>query len=180
MPDMVQIGNEVIGGMLWPDGKLPRRWKEFADLLQAGIAGVSDGSDDVPRPRVMIHIDRGGDLAATKAFFGHCAEYGVKFDVIGQSYYPWWHGGLDDLRANLAFMANNYPQDIMLVEVAYNWRRAEYREKPGHFPRPRPVRPSFSPRSTRRYATRHTAKGKAFSGGAGRVTWSHRERGECS
>ena len=134
MPDMVQIGNEVIGGMLWPDGKLPRRWKEFADLLKAGIRGMDAGCGETPRPLVMIHIDRGGDLAATKSFFNHCVEYGVEFDVIGQSYYPWWHGSLDDLRANLDFMANTYPQDIMLVEVAYNWRRAEYRDKPGPFP----------------------------------------------
>jgi arabinogalactan endo-1,4-beta-galactosidase len=134
LPEMVQIGNEVIGGMLWPDGKLPKRWPEFAELLQAGIAGMVAGCGDQPRPRVMIHIDRGGDLPATKSFYNHCAELGVEFDVIGQSYYPWWHGSLDDLRNNLTYMAETYPQDIMLVEVAYNWRRAEYRDKPGPFP----------------------------------------------
>ncbi len=135
MPDMVQVGNEVFGGIMWPDGKLPHRWKEFADLLKAGIRGVEAACDTTPRPRVMIHIDRGGDLAATKSFYDRCAQYGVQFDVIGQSYYPWWHGTLDDLRANLAFMAEEYPQDIMLVEVAYNWRRAQYRDgKPGPFP----------------------------------------------
>jgi arabinogalactan endo-1,4-beta-galactosidase len=134
MPDMVQIGNEVIGGMMWPDGKLPHRWKEFADLLKAGIKGMDAGCGDAPRPLVMIHIDRGGDLRATKSFYRHCAEHGVKFEVIGQSYYPWWHGGLDQLRENMEFMAAEFPQDIMLVEVAYNWRRAEYRDKPGPFP----------------------------------------------
>jgi arabinogalactan endo-1,4-beta-galactosidase len=54
--------------------------------------------------------------------------------VIGQSYYPWWHGSLDNLRDNLAFMANQYDKDIILVEVAYNWRPAEYRDEPGPFP----------------------------------------------
>ncbi len=39
MPDMVQIGNEVTGGMMWPDGKLPNNWSNFADLLKAGIRG---------------------------------------------------------------------------------------------------------------------------------------------
>ena len=29
MPDMVQTGNEVIGGMLWPDGRLPQNWEQF-------------------------------------------------------------------------------------------------------------------------------------------------------
>jgi arabinogalactan endo-1,4-beta-galactosidase len=46
LPDMVQIGNEVRNGMLWPDGKLPDNWDHFADLIQAGIAGVRAGSAD--------------------------------------------------------------------------------------------------------------------------------------
>jgi arabinogalactan endo-1,4-beta-galactosidase len=33
MPDMVQPGNEVINGMMWPDGKLPENWDNFADLV---------------------------------------------------------------------------------------------------------------------------------------------------
>ncbi len=49
MPEMVQIGNEVIGGMLWPDGKLPQHWEQFADLLKAGIRGVEAGSGEAAR-----------------------------------------------------------------------------------------------------------------------------------
>jgi arabinogalactan endo-1,4-beta-galactosidase len=134
MPDMVQIGNEVIGGMLWPDGRLPQNWGHFADLVNAGIRGVDAGRGDAPRPLIMIHIDRGGDVQATKSFLDRCEAYDVQYDVIGQSYYPWWHGTLDDLRKNLAFMAEKYDKDIMLVEVAYNWRPAEYRDRPGPFP----------------------------------------------
>jgi arabinogalactan endo-1,4-beta-galactosidase len=134
MPDMVQIGNEVIGGMLWPDGRLPQNWSNFADLVKAGIRGVDAGRGDAPRPRIMIHIDRGGSVAATKSYFDKCDEHGIEFEVIGQSFYPWWHGTLNDLRANLAFMAETYDKDIFLVEVAYNWRPAEYRREPGPFP----------------------------------------------
>ena len=134
MPDMVQIGNEVIAGMLWPDGRLPKNWDNFADLLKAGIRGVEAGRGDAPRPEIMIHIDRGGDLPATKSFFDNCRDRGVEFDVVGQSYYPWWHGTLDELRDNLAFMAQRYEKDIILVEVAYNWRPAEYRKRPGPYP----------------------------------------------
>jgi arabinogalactan endo-1,4-beta-galactosidase len=134
MPDMVQIGNEVIGGMLWPDGRLPQNWSNFADLLNAGISGVEAGRSDGPRPLIMIHIDRGGDLPATKSFFDNCRKYGVEYDLIGQSYYPWWHGSLLQLRENMAFMAEEYQKDIMLVEVAYNWRTSEYRDRPAPFP----------------------------------------------
>lgn len=134
MPQMVQIGNEVSAGMLWPDGRLPQNWDNFADLLKAGIRGVEDGSAGQTRPRIMIHIDKGGDKAATKAFFDKINSYGIEYDVIGQSYYPWWHGTLLDLRENLIFMANEYKKDIILVEVAYCWRPTEYRDKPAPFP----------------------------------------------
>lgn len=134
VPDMVQPGNEVINGMMWPDGRLPQNWTEFAELTKAGIRGVEAGRGDGPAPKIMMHIDRGGDRRRTQDFFDHCRQEGIEFDVIGQSYYPWWHGSLDDLRENLAFMADEYGKPIMLVEVAYNWRRAEYRDKPGPFP----------------------------------------------
>ncbi len=134
LPDMVQIGNEITPGMLWPDGKLPDRWDQFAELLQAGIDGVEAGRGDGPKPLIMIHIDRGGDRKTTKAFFDKLHSYDVPYDVIGQSYYPWWHGSLLDLRENLIFMAETYQKDIILVEVAYNWRPAEYRDKPAPFP----------------------------------------------
>ena len=78
----------------------PQNWSNFADLLNAGIRGVDQGRGDDPRPLIMIHIDRGGDRERTQTFFDNCAKHGVQFDVIGQSYYPWWHGGLDDLRIN--------------------------------------------------------------------------------
>lgn len=134
LPDMVQIGNEISNGMLWPDGRLPDNWDNLADLLHAGIKGVEEGRGDAPRPLIMIHIDKGGDWRATKWFFDKWHSYGINYDVIGQSYYPWWHGSLLDLRENLIFMANEYKKDIILVEVAYNWRPAEYRNKPSPFP----------------------------------------------
>jgi arabinogalactan endo-1,4-beta-galactosidase len=128
IPDMVQIGNEISNGMLWPDGKLPANWDNLADLVKAGIEGVGAG------PRIMIHIDKGGNKAATKWFFDKLNGYGVKYDVIGQSFYPWWHGSILDLRENLAFMANEYRKDIIVVEAAYNWAPREYTKKPAPFP----------------------------------------------
>jgi arabinogalactan endo-1,4-beta-galactosidase len=134
LPDMVQIGNEVINGMVWPDGRLPGNWDNFADLVKAGIAGVEAGKGDDPRPRIMIHIDRGADKARTKEFFDKLNSYHVNYDVIGQSYYPWWHGSLNDLRENMIFMAEEYKKDIIVVEAAYNWMPAEYKTRPGPFP----------------------------------------------
>jgi arabinogalactan endo-1,4-beta-galactosidase len=134
LPDMVQVGNEITPGMLWPDGRLPGNWDNFAVLLKAGIQGVEAGSGTNRPPRIMIHIDRGGDRAGTRHFFDKLNSYGVPYDVIGQSYYPWWHGTLLDLRENLIFMADTYQKDIVLVEVAYCWRPTEYTKRSGPFP----------------------------------------------
>ncbi|SPE31076.1 Arabinogalactan endo-1,4-beta-galactosidase [Candidatus Sulfopaludibacter sp. SbA3] len=134
LPDMVQIGNEITNGMLWPDARLPQNWDNFADFIKAGIGGVEAGKGNLARPRIMIHIDKGGSKAATKAFFDKLNTYQVNYDVIGQSYYPWWHGSLNDLRENLIFTAKEYQKDIIVVEAAYNWTPGNYRSKPGPFP----------------------------------------------
>lgn len=129
-PDMVQIGNEVTPGMLWPDGRVDgehdtdKQWRSFAGLLQAGAAAVRSV---LPEARVMLHIDRGGDWETTRNFFGRMEELGVDYDVIGQSFYTWWHGTLDDLRRNLALMAKTFGKPIIVVETAYPWTLA----KPG-------------------------------------------------
>ena len=101
MPDMVQNGNEIINGMLWPDGKLPENWDNFAELVKAGIDGVYDACRHKFCPAIMVQIDQGGNKEKTKYFYNKLMSYGIDFDYIGQSYYPWWHGSLLDLRENM-------------------------------------------------------------------------------
>lgn len=135
LPDMVQVGNEVTAGMMWPDGRLPAQWQNFADLLRAGIRGVDKGRGWGRRPAIMIHIDKGGNQAATRSFIDHLAQYHVPYDVLGQSFYPWWHGSLDDLRDNLAFVWNTYHKNVVVAETAYDWRTGEdFKGKAAPFP----------------------------------------------
>jgi len=121
MPEMVQVGNEITHGMLWPDGKLPDNWDNFADLLKAGEAGVEAGRGAQPRPRIMIHIERSGDYDAAVWFFDNLVAHHVPFDVMGLSYYPMWHGNTTKLRANLHDLALRYRRPIIVVETASNW-----------------------------------------------------------
>jgi arabinogalactan endo-1,4-beta-galactosidase len=123
--DMVQIGNEVTAGMLWPTGQIYRpdgaHWGEFATLLKAGIDGARAGNPRRNDLTVMVHIDRGGDNAGSIWFYDHIAEQGVRFDVIGLSFYPFWHGPFSALRQNLADLAGRYGKDLIVVETAYPW-----------------------------------------------------------
>jgi arabinogalactan endo-1,4-beta-galactosidase len=137
LPDMVQVGNEVTYGMLWPDGKLPANWDNFADLVKAGVKGVKAGRGSQPLPRIMIHIERSGDYDAAQAFFDNLLARHVRCDVIGLSYYPYWHGDMATMRGNLSKLAQRYHRPVMVVETAYNWtpgrqvgKSAEFQESP--------------------------------------------------
>lgn len=133
-PEMVQIGNEISNGIMWPDGKLPDNWDNFAELLQAGINGVYASCGNNPCPKIMIHIDKGGKKLFTQYFFDKIKSYGIEYDIIGQSYYPWWHGNLLQLRECLNFTAETYNKDIIVVEAAYNFSPREYIDKLSPFP----------------------------------------------
>ena len=118
MPEMVQVGNEITQGMLWPDGKLPDNWENLADLLRAGIRGVDAGRGSLAKPRIMIHIERSGDYEAAVWFFDTLIAHHVPFDVMGLSYYPFWHGNIATFRDNLHDMALRYRHPIVVVETA--------------------------------------------------------------
>ncbi len=126
-PHMVQVGNEVTGGMLWDDGRVggafdrPEQWDRFAGLLAAGIAGVREGAGSGPSIETMVHVDQGANLPGCRWFFDKLLARGVEFDLIGLSYYPWWHGNLEAFSENLEGLANTYEKRIIVVETAYPW-----------------------------------------------------------
>lgn len=117
-PDMVQVGNEINSGMLWPDGHTwdPPNWDNLAELLKMGYQAVKDCS---PSTVVMLHIAEGGDNELAKWWFGNITAREVPFDVIGISYYPFWHGTLAELQFNLNDIAERYGKDVIVVETAY-------------------------------------------------------------
>ena len=126
LPDIVQVGNEITPGILWPEGKInvpEGGWDRFTALLKAGIRGVKKPLLAKERVQIMLHIDCGGDVERTQWFFDHIVERAVIFDMIGLSYYPWWHGKLASLRDNLTQTAHRYSKPIVVVETAYPWRK---------------------------------------------------------
>lgn len=127
-PDMVQVGNEINNGMMWPHGKLwiendIADWTGLTLLLKAGIEGVKDAEPSVDIP-ILIHAATGGSKVASYNFFRNMVDQKVDFDVIGLSYYPWWHGTFDQLEETLYFLSQKFNNDISVVETAYysnNW-----------------------------------------------------------
>lgn len=115
---IVQIGNEITAGMLWPTGSNASSWTNFARLYRAGASAVRSSS---PGTRVMLHIDRGGDNAGARWFFDNALANQMHFDIIGLSYYCWWHGTLAAMQSNLIDLATRYRRPIHIVETAYPW-----------------------------------------------------------
>ena len=129
LPDIVQVGNEIDAGMLWPLGQLYAagadtlvQWNQFTGLLKAGIRGVRNALGPGDSVRIMLHYSQGGSTGGTQWFFDHMNAYSVPYDLIGLSYYAWWHGALADLEANLQATAGRYGKDIIVVETSYPWR----------------------------------------------------------
>ena len=125
LPEYVQIGNEITPGMLWPEGKLfgvgdpDEQWENFSRFLKAGARAVRETA---PNTRIVIHVSCGGDWPKTKRFFKRIEEHAVPYDIIGLSYYPWWHGTLADLSNNLERCAAMFKKDVFVVETAYPYR----------------------------------------------------------
>lgn len=113
-PDMVQVGNEINHGMIWPDGRISNL-DNLAQLIYAGISGVKAVSPDMV---IMLHIALGGQNDESRFFVDNMLARKVPFDVIGLSYYPKWHGTLADLQYNVKDLAARYRKDIVIVEYS--------------------------------------------------------------
>jgi arabinogalactan endo-1,4-beta-galactosidase len=127
---MVQVGNELSNGMLWPNGRLDvdagvLEYDNLARFVSAGIRAVREAAGHVP---VMIHLDNGGNNELYRRWFDHYMERGEDFDLIGLSYYPFWHGSMDDLIANMDDIARRYQKDLLIAEVSMGFTMADYAE----------------------------------------------------
>ena len=94
LPEMVQVGNELTNGLLWPSGRKPE-FDRIAKYLNAGIRAVREIQADIP---IMIHLDNGGFNEMYVEWFDEFTKRAEPFDIIGLSYYPFWHGTMEDYR----------------------------------------------------------------------------------
>ncbi|MCX4325766.1 MAG: glycosyl hydrolase 53 family protein [Lachnospiraceae bacterium] len=136
LPDMVQTGNELSNGMLWPDGQVfddetakelgrAPEYDNLAKFVSAGIRGVKAVH---PGAKIMIHLDNGGNNGLYRRWFDNYIKRGEDFDVIGLSYYPFWHGTLNDLSTNMADIAKRYGKELIVAEVSMGFTMEDYKD----------------------------------------------------
>jgi len=117
-PEWAQIGNEIAGGMLWPDGS-SGNFPQLAQLLNKGYDAAKAVDSSI---KVVIHLESGNDNSKFRWFFDNAKNQGVRYDIIGMSYYPYWIGSdytatINNLGNNMDDMVARYGKDVMVVEV---------------------------------------------------------------
>ncbi len=107
---MVQIGNETTKGLCGET-----TWPAIYRLLAAGAAAVRAFDDEI---RIAVHFTNPED-----GEYGNYAflldHYGVDYDIFASSYYPYWHGTLEDLVSELRNIADTYDKQVMVAETAW-------------------------------------------------------------
>jgi len=130
-PDFIQPGNEISYGMLWgPYGSAEKdlkkafmgsdkNWQRFASLLNQAIKACRE---ECPDAKIIIHTERVAQTNVQKNFYDKMNSLGVDYDIIGLSYYPYFHGSMSVLKSALDQLTTDYPsKDVMLVETGYSY-----------------------------------------------------------
>ncbi|HAS1024714.1 glycoside hydrolase family 53 protein [Enterobacter cloacae] len=125
LPDMVQIGNEINGGMLWPEGKSwgqgGGEFDRLAGLLNAAISGLKENLTGGEQVKIMLHLAEGTKNDTFRWWFDEIAKRDVPFDIIGLSMYTYWNGPISALKANMDDISKRYNKDVIVVEAAYGY-----------------------------------------------------------
>jgi arabinogalactan endo-1,4-beta-galactosidase len=125
-PEWVQVGNEIPGGMMWPEGST-KNWNQLAQLLNKGYEATKAIGTKI---KVIVHLDEGNNNEKFRWFFDNATANNVKYDVIGLSYYPFWikkdyTETIADLAYNLNDMVARYNKEVMVVEVGGEYDKVQ-------------------------------------------------------
>lgn len=108
--DMVQVGNETTGGFIGETNV-----SNMCVLFSAGAAGVEMYNPDV---KVVIHVES-PHKGTMVTWAGNLQDNNVDYDILATSYYPYWHGTLDNLKQQFETVKNTYHKDVMVAETSY-------------------------------------------------------------
>lgn len=134
-PDMIQTGNEISYGMMWgqPGGTLKQcwpsspddNWTRFTNLLKQATKACRE---ECPNAKVIIHVERtsisqqkdNNNYAALSNFYKKMQEANIDYDIIGLSYYPYFHGAISELEGAIDLLKKDCAdKSVMVVEFGY-------------------------------------------------------------
>lgn len=113
---MVQIGNETNGALCGESSGDLGGWKRITDLLSAGARAVRESC---PNALVAVHFANPEKVTNYESYSKNLEYYGVDYDVFASSYYPFWHGTLENLASVLNRVSSTYGKRVMIAETSY-------------------------------------------------------------
>lgn len=112
---MVQIGNEINYGM---SGETD--WTKRRQLLQAGSKAVREVSQESDRDiRIAVHFTDVSDTEGILQIAQKLQDKEIDYDIFAVSYYPFWHGTMENLTEVLKQISEEYGKEVMVAENSY-------------------------------------------------------------
>lgn len=131
-PAFIQPGNEISYGMLWgtedsPSSSLKKtfmgsnaNWDRFGKLLNQAVKACREVCPDA---KIVLHTERMAQVDVLKNFYDKMKSLDVDYDIIGLSYYPYFHGDMSVLDNALNTLQSRFPEkNIMIVETGYSYK----------------------------------------------------------
>ena len=119
---MVQIGNETNGAMCGESSTDIGGWKKIMQLMSAGSRAVREAC---PEALVAVHFANPEKADSYISYGKNLDYYQVDYDVFASSYYPFWHGTLENLSQVLSNIAQTYGKKVMVAETSYAFTAAD-------------------------------------------------------
>ena len=113
---MVQLGNETTTGM---SGET--KWSAASAIVKEGRravleAGEAHGNPDI---KIAIHFTNPENFDGIKGIIRKLESAGTEYDIFALSYYPYWHGSLENLTEVLKYVAERTGKQVMIAETSY-------------------------------------------------------------
>ena len=108
---MVQIGNETNGSMCGAT-----KWVDIAALMKFGSLAIREVC---PNALIAVHFANPEKITNYADYSSKLAYYNIDYDVFASSYYPYWHGTLENLSEVLTAVAQTYNKKVMVMETSY-------------------------------------------------------------
>jgi len=112
---MVQIGNEINNGMSGETDVANVR-----KLLTAGSKAVREAAANSGKEiLVAIHYTNIDDMKKLDTLLTGLQVKEIDYDIVGLSFYPYWHGTIEDLKNAIIHIRDTYGKKVYVAENAY-------------------------------------------------------------
>lgn len=125
-PDFIQTGNEISYGILWGAESASSYKKYYAGMssnysrFTTLLASAAKACREVcPDAKIILHTERVANTTYLVNFYSAMESAEVDYDIIGTSYYSYYHGKLSQLESALTQLESNFDKEIMVVEAGY-------------------------------------------------------------